>query len=469
MAEDKRFDTQSSDNELSKPETTENIEQTKDINLASESSNDTLDTPVIQEEHPTYYGESPHIVPGIDRQNQNIYIWDGEANAIKKQKKQRKSVIATVFISLLLVASMIVWTLVASGGLGGGLHGGTDTSISDNQQKPSAPEVIKVGEVPTEYISDLTEIYESVYDSCLTVFADTSMGSGFVITEDGYIITNHHVVSKTKTVKIEFYNGDKYDAEIIGSDSMSDIAVLKIDATGLKPLAIGNSDVLKVGEQVVAIGTPYGHELAGTMNTGIISGTNRKIEVTNDSGKVVKTMTLLQTDTSINPGNSGGPLINMAGQIIGINTLKLMDEYEGLGFAIPINNAVSIINTLIEYGEVEERPDDDFVKANPRLHITVMNVEDAVNEYNINAQIELPAGVFVIDVLRDSAIYRAGLEFYDIITEFNGVEIPDKEVLTSELVKYRAGQTVTIKVFRLNRLGTKGTYHEFTFKLDTVE
>ncbi len=400
-----------------------------------------------------------------------MYNWDGTNQITQKKNKRLKVFAATVTICLLLTFSLIAWSVVM-GYLPNPISTESDISSDISNEESgtlSVPEVVKVGEGNAEYKSDLTDVYDRAKESCLTVLTGSSMGSGFVVTEDGYIITNHHVIKDATNVRVVFYEGDEYNAEIIGSDSISDIAVLKIEGEGFVPLEIGNSDNIKIGEQVAAIGTPYSIELAGTMNMGIISGIARNIEITNDFGTVVKTMTLIQTDTSINPGNSGGPLINMAGQIVGINTLKLMNEYEGLGFAIPINNAVTIINTLIEFGEVNERPDNDFVTASPRLNITVMSIEDAVNYYKMNFSFELPSGAFVTEVARNSAIYRAGLEIYDIITEFNGVEITTKETLTSELANYRAGQSVSVKVFRINRNGDGGEYHELSFRLDTAE
>ena len=146
-----------------------------------------------------------------------------------------------------------------------------------------------------------------------TLYNGYSIGSGFVITEDGYIVTNHHVIEDYSSIKVIFYDGSEYDAELVGSDASSDLAVLKIEAEGLVPIELGNSDELKVGDEVVAIGTPYSLSLAGTMTQGIISGVNREVTVSSGSGAGTKTMRLIQTDSSINPGDSGGPLNKYAG------------------------------------------------------------------------------------------------------------------------------------------------------------
>jgi len=427
-------------------------------------------------------GSGSHSDDNTQFQNQPpfSYTWDGSMYSGTGSKKPRgnkglKAFAATVTVCLLLVLSMIGWA-VYMGYVPAGTtsDAASDASSADrnngdeSKNTSSVPQIIKISDRVIEYDTVLTELYEKVKDSCVSIITDRALGSGFVVKEDGYIITNHHVIDNAKSVKVQFYNGDEYEAKIIGSDSISDLAVLKIEGT-FKPIELGNSDTVKVGQEVVAIGTPYDLSLAGTMSLGIISGIARNVEVTNDAGVVVKTMTLLQTDTSINPGNSGGPLINMEGQVIGINTLKLMDVYEGLGFSIPINNAVTIANTLIAYGKVEDRPDNDFVIATPRLNITVMNVDDFISIYQPNISIDLPDGAIVTAVTRNSSIYKAGLELYDIITEFDGKAIKSKEDLTAALKGRRAGETVTIKVFRVNRSGDKGDYHELTFKLDSAQ
>ena len=156
--------------------------------------------------------------------------------------------------------------------------------------------------------------------------------------EEGYIVTNNHVVEDNDgTIQVKFYDGTTYEATLVGGDELTDIAVLKIEAEVLKAIELGDSSQVKVGDHVIAIGTPYDLSLAGTLTNGVISGVDRNIELRDDYGTIVKTMKLLQTNSSINPGNSGGPLINMYGQVVGINTLKLMDEYEGLGLAIPMS------------------------------------------------------------------------------------------------------------------------------------
>lgn len=313
-----------------------------------------------------------------------------------------------------------------------------------------------------------TELYAKCSVSCVSIICSFkgssgyALGSGFVLSADGYIATNHHVIEDADTITVQFYDGTEYTARLIGSDSITDLAVLRIEAEGLIPVELGDSNKISVGEPVYAIGTPYDITLAGTMTSGIVSGLARDVECTDDMGNVVKTMTLIQTDSPINPGNSGGPLFNINGQVIGINTLKLMNEFEGIGFSIPITDAIKVFETLVKYGELPDYGDTDFVKTSPKLHITVMSVSDARNtsEYGKFISDDAPDGVYVISVSPGTAIYDAGLEIYDIITEFNGVTLKGRDDLATELAKYSAGETVTIKVYH------RGEYKTLTFKLD---
>ena len=222
-----------------------------------------------------------------------------------------------------------------------------------------------------------------------------------------------------------------------------------------------------MGQWVIAIGTPSGEEFAGTMSYGIISGVNREVEVTNSYGTLVKTMTVLQTTAALNSGNSGGPLINMAGQVVGINFMKFTQDYEGMGFSLPSTSAMNIINNLIAFGEVVDRQ-DSFVVGQGQLGISGMNVdEDVIRVYNLDE--DSPHGVMVTDVSRGTAVYDAGLSLFDIITEFNGVEIDSITTLQAEIAKTNAGSEVELKFYRPGRRNEKGEYHTITFKLDYVQ
>ena len=215
---------------------------------------------------------------------------------------------------------------------------------------------------PMAYSDDLA--LDALYEYCLPSYVAISTitqsgtegaGSGIIITEDGYISTNYHVVENAKKITVIASDEKKYDAEYIDGDEVNDIAVLKISARGLKAATLGNSSTTKVGERVMAIGTPYSVSYKGSMTAGHISGVDRQYAVKNDNGTVNKILKLLQTDTSVNPGNSGGPLFNMNGEVIGVVTMKISgSNYEGMGFAIPINGVKDMIFDIIENGEITD-------------------------------------------------------------------------------------------------------------------
>lgn len=260
-----------------------------------------------------------------------------------------------------------------------------------------------------------------------------SAGSGFILTEDGYVITNCHVVEGADTIKVNMYNGDSYDATLVGSDSSYDIAVLKIDATGLPTVSVGNSDNLKVGEEVVAIGNPLG-ELTFTMTNGILSALDREV---NTDGNP---QNMLQTNAAINSGNSGGPLFDMDGNVIGVTSAKYSGStssgttIEGLGFAIPINTALKVAYDLVDYG---------YVKGQAYLGVTVRTLDSQTASYY-----SLPAGPRVESVNEGSCAAKAGVQTGDIIVSFNGTDVSTQAELLAALKKVQAGDTVEMQVYR---------------------
>lgn len=269
-------------------------------------------------------------------------------------------------------------------------------------------------------------------------------GSGIIIREDGYILTNNHVIEKalegnsnklTEGSKIEVVLpsdiNKKYTAEIVGRDSKTDIAVLKINATGLPVAELGDSDKVKPGELAVAIGNPGGLDYMGSVTAGIISGINRSIVM--DNGQVLE---LIQTDAAINPGNSGGALVNSQGYVIGVNTVKIAATgYEGLGFAIPINKANEIATSLIDYKYVKGRP-------NLGVYIDQSFTEEDAKRANV------PAGLLVDSVVPFSAAYKAGIQRGDIITEFDGKRVTTFKELEDQKNTHKPGDSVEVKVYR---------------------
>ena len=252
-------------------------------------------------------------------------------------------------------------------------------------------------------------------------------GSGIVYTEDGYIITNAHVVENSSLLKVVLNNEEVYEAKLIGSDADTDLALLKIEATGLTPIEIGDYDALAVGDFVMAVGNPGGMEFSSSVTFGIVSAKDRPMDI--DGGY---TMNTIQTDAAINPGNSGGALVNMDGKLVGINSAKYVATgYEGLGFSITVEEALPIIESLKEYGEVKGRS---------RLGVTGMIIDELVaNRYG------LTPGFYVNEVTNANAgTLKAG----DVITAVDGAEVTSESDIKNALQKKQAGDSVTIKYWR---------------------
>ena len=261
-------------------------------------------------------------------------------------------------------------------------------------------------------------------------YVQSGAGSGIIISQDGYILTCAHVVSGATSVKVQLNGSDQsYDATVVGADSTSDIAVLKIDATGLTPAVIGDSDKLAVGETTVAVGNPLG-TLSNTVTQGIVSALNRQVTVEDND------MTLIQTDTSISPGNSGGGLFNANGELIGVvNAKSSYSEAEGIGFAIPINTAMDIAQQLIENGAV----------ARPVLGVSILDIQDSstAQQYGVSA-----LGVYVADVTKGGGAEAAGVQRGDRIIAIDDTAVSSTSTVKSYLADKQVGDTVTLQVER---------------------
>ena len=277
---------------------------------------------------------------------------------------------------------------------------------------------------------------------------EQSQGSGIIISADGYIVTNEHVISGATSIKVVLQDDSEYNATLVGSDERTDLAVLKIDATGLTPAEFGNSDQMQIGEQVIAIGNPGGLELAGTVTVGYVSAVNRSITTTNGN-----TVNCIQTDAAIIPGNSGGALVNTYGQVIGINSQKIAaTDYEGIGFAISINEAQPIINDLIQYGYVRGR--------------VVMGITMQMIDQTYAAIYGYQPGIGVVSVEAGSPAEEAGLVAGDIITAIDGQSITTQEELNSLLEQYSPGDTITLTVYRQS---VRGDGQELSMELTFAE
>lgn len=259
-------------------------------------------------------------------------------------------------------------------------------------------------------------------------------GSGFVLTPDGYIATNYHVIGDADTIQVTFYNGDSYDAEVVGGDEDYDIAVIKVEAENLKPVTMGDSTLLSVGDRVLIIGNPLG-ELTFSMSGGMVSSVNRAIDVEGVP------FNMIQTDASINPGNSGGPMFNQYGQVVGIVSAKYTQSSsgasaEGLGFAIPINDVAAMIQDIMTNG---------FITNKPYLGVQAMSMTEQIAS---QFRYDITQGVFISAVDEGGAADKAGLQMGDVITKVDDHEIKDMADLTIVKKQYSAGDTVTLTVYR---------------------
>ena len=302
------------------------------------------------------------------------------------------------------------------------------------ESSPAAP-ATPASEDEADGALSLQEIYKKCIGSVVSITASAqsgkSSGTGIVLSADGYLITNHHVIENAQVIAVQTSDDRQFQASIIGSDEASDFAVLKVDATDLQPAEFGDSGKLAVGDRVVAIGDPLGAQLRGTMTSGIVSAINRDLEV-ND-----RTMTLIQTDAALNNGNSGGPLINCYGQVIGINTMKLRSYYsttaEGLGFAIPMAVAKPILEELMENG---------YVAGRPAIGISYDTLPLAFRIYY-----NLPEGVYISAVYDGSDAQAKGVAAGDIITAVNGTRVTSIDELNRVKNQFTAGDSITLTLY----------------------
>ena len=268
---------------------------------------------------------------------------------------------------------------------------------------------------------------------------ESGAGSGVIISSDGYILTCAHVVDGASNITVTINDKD-YTATLVGEDTTSDIAVIKIDANGLTPATVGDSDGLKVGQNVMAVGNPLG-ELGGTVTGGMISALNRSVTIQGTNS--TNTMSLIQMDASVSPGNSGGGLFNMNGELIGIvNAKSSSSDAEGLGFAIPINDAIKVAEELLQNG---------YVTGRPYLGISYLAVTDAqtAQQLGVNSY-----GVYIMEVVKGGPAEQAGLKAGDRIVSIDGTEIASKDDLGTLMQKHAAGDTLSITVARDGQMQT---------------
>ena len=284
------------------------------------------------------------------------------------------------------------------------------------------------------------DIYEKVLPSVVSITSigdrTSSTGTGVIMDASGYIITNAHVVDDSRQIRVLLTDGRELEAKCVGADLLSDLAVLRVTATGLQPAEFGDSDRLRVGDEVVAIGDPLGVELRGTMTDGIISGINRDIRTGN------RTMTLLQTTAALNSGNSGGPLVNCYGQVVGINTMKIGDYasdagVEDLGFAIPITSVQTVLEQLANQGYVAGRPD--------------IGLQGTAISTFYQFYYRMPAGILISSVAEGSDAARKGIVPGDVLTHLNGIQVTNTDILEQIVYASAVGDELKAVIYRGGR------------------
>ena len=370
-----------------------------------------------------------------------------------KKRRRKNSNIARSAVALVLAAAMGF-----VGGFVGAQVGNTGGKVVIQQVAPSstsssdsgsASAVNTASGMTTAQVSEMVSPSVVVITTEQVVYSqwswygqsqvESGAGSGVIISSDGYILTCDHVVSGASNITVTI--GDKdYTATVVGEDSTSDIAVIKIDADGLTPAIVGDSDKLAVGDNVLAVGNPLG-ELGGTVTSGIVSALNRSVSIQSSSS--VNTMSLIQMDASVSPGNSGGGLFNMNGELIGIvNAKSSSSDAEGLGFAIPINDAIKVAQDLLENG---------YVTGRPYMGITYL----AVNDAQTAAQLGVNAyGIYVVDVVSGGPADKAGLKAGDRIVSIDNTEVAQKTDLGTLMQEHSAGDTLSITVARDGQMQT---------------
>ena len=378
-----------------------------------------------------------------------------QAAASKPPKKRRKHSggrIARSAVALVLAAAMgfaggFVGARVGNSGNKVVIQqvertGGTDSSAaSGTAVASSGMTTAQVSEMvsPSVVVITTEQVVYSQWSWYGQNQVESGAGSGVIISSDGYILTCAHVVSGASQITVTIGDTD-YTATVVGEDDTSDVAVLKIDATGLTPATVGDSDSLSVGDSVLAVGNPLG-ELGGTVTSGIVSALNRSVTIQGTSS--TNTMSLIQMDASVSPGNSGGGLFNMNGELIGlVNAKSSSSDAEGLGFAIPINDAIQVAQDLLENG---------YVSGRPYMGITYIAVTDAQTaaQLNVNAY-----GVYVVDVVQGGPADKAGLKVGDRIVSIDGTEIAQKDDLGTLMQQHTAGDTLSITVARDGQMQT---------------
>ncbi len=372
-----------------------------------------------------------------DRFENREYTDTAEPPHKKPREKRDPKYVTTKSFVIALIVCIIVSAAVGAGAYALAIShfGGTSidksvTTTNYNLAKATGSE-LSIQEIIAKNENSVVAIEtESVStDSWLGQYVTQGAGSGVIYSEDGYILTNNHVISGASSIKVTLHDGTECDASLVAADSQTDVAVIKIDKKGLTPVTFSDMSALGVGDLAVAIGNPLG-TLSGTATEGIISALEREITIDG------KSMSLIQTSASINPGNSGGGLFDQYGNLIGIVVAKSSgSDVEGLGFAIPADNVAKVAKSLIENGYVADRP---------AAGITIVDLTDSNKAMQYGVSL---TGVYIQDVTGSNA-KKAGLQKGDLVYYINDVKVTDSAVLLKEIQKHKIGDTVTFTVVR---------------------
>ena len=400
-----------------------------------ENPNEMPEQPPVQSDPYTYYSGHP--------MQSSPYRYVPEPKSAKKKKRSWVLPLVVALCCLLSGACGVGGVLMVQHIQAQQVEEVPEENVSHVLQGIRENSVIEIVQVGTGTQMTPAEVYAANVNSTVGIttsvttnfwgYQSTSAasGSGFIISDDGYILTNFHVIEDSDSISVSMYNGDSYEADLIGYDESNDIAVLKIEAEGLAPVILGDSDNLNVGDSVVAIGNPLG-ELTFTLTSGAISAKDREVTFSNNMS-----MNLLQTDCAINSGNSGGALFNLYGEVIGVTNAKYSTSssssasIDNIGFAIPINSIMNIVESIIEKGYISK----------PYIGISVLDISAETQSYGI------PAGAAIQAVSEDGPAAQAGLQKGDVITAVDGKTMTSKE-LVSYIGEASVGQEMVFSIYR---------------------
>ncbi len=420
------------------PEEETPIEETPIEETPMEEAIPEFDIEVLDEDF-----EEETFVEAAAEESPHAEIYRRVQMSEQKSRKRRRKIWTIVLVSvaaylllLFAVVGTVVWLVT---GARPSLDGKPELKVEEHvtiQKTPFVPDAeanpdgtLSVKQISKKVRPSVVGVVANVISSSPFSSSSGSVGSGIILSEDGYIITNNHVIENSDSVSVILDDGTEYGARIIGVDARTDLAVLKVEAKGLPAATFGDSDSLEQGDLAVAIGNPAGLQLQNTVTSGIISAINRDVIVENQP------MTLIQTDASINPGNSGGPLVNAYGQVVGINTIKIgISYYEGLGFAIPMNTVKPIVDELISRG---------YIKGRPSIGISGEILDERTASY-----FGVPAGLYVDSVDPRSDAYHKGISRGDIIVKAEGQPVTSLGDIQKVRDEHIAGDTITLSVYR---------------------